>query len=331
MENREITKIQWHPAFAAAFCLELAEDRDSLIFEREHSLNIGPLEIDLLITKKFPGRPLANEIGQMFRGHNILEYKDPSDSLNIDVFFKVTGYACLYKAYGETVDAILEADITITFIRDAKPYGLLRYFKEHGYHVSNPYSGIYYIKGNIPFPAQILVTKELEPGLHAWLRSLSGRLEKQELESLLARIRSLKAKKDREFAEAVLEVVLRANMKTMEELAGDDKMSEELLEIIRPIVEPRILLMRQEALDTGLKQGIEQGIEQGVKQGIEQGVKQGIEQGVKQGIEQGIRGAVEILRSIGHTDETIKGMIMEKYKLSETDAEQYLQPDTASR
>ena len=41
MENREITKIQWHPAFAAAFCLELAEDRDSLIFEREHSLNIG--------------------------------------------------------------------------------------------------------------------------------------------------------------------------------------------------------------------------------------------------------------------------------------------------
>ena len=104
-------------------------------------------------------------------------------------------------------------------------------------------------------------------------------------------------------------------MKTMEELAGDDKMSEELLEIIRPIVEPRILLMRQEALDTGLKQGIEQGIEQGVKQGIEQG----------------ILGAVEILRSIGHTDETIKGMIMEKYKLSETDAEQYLQPDTASR
>ncbi len=81
--------------------------------------------------------------------------------------------------------------------------------------------------------------------------------------------------------------------------------------------------MRQEALDTGLKQGIEQGIEQGVKQGIEQGVKQGIEQG--------ILGAVEILRSIGHTDETIKGMIMEKYKLSETDAEQYLQPDTASR
>ncbi len=33
-----------------------------------------------------------------------MEYKSPSDSLDIDTFYKVTGYACLYKSYGKTTD-----------------------------------------------------------------------------------------------------------------------------------------------------------------------------------------------------------------------------------
>ena len=133
MEN---TQIQWHPAFVAALNLELSENRDSLSFHREHNLNVRPLEIDLLITKKFSGSSVDNEIGRLFRGHNILEYKDPQDHLNIDVFFKVEGYACLYKSYGKTVNAIKEEDITMTLVRDVKPDGLFRYFEKHGYQLS---------------------------------------------------------------------------------------------------------------------------------------------------------------------------------------------------
>ena len=168
MEN---TPIQWHPAFIAAVDLELSENRDSLRFNREYNLNVKPLEIDLLITQSHSGRPGSNEIGHIFRGHNIIEYKNPQDSLNIDTFFKVEGYACLYKSYGDTVDAIKEHDITITLIRNAKPVRLIQYFKENHYQVSLPYRGIYYVKGNIPFPAQIVVTKELNPKLHVWLRA----------------------------------------------------------------------------------------------------------------------------------------------------------------
>ena len=94
------TKIQWHPAFIAAMSLEMADSRDNLRFDREYNLNIKPLAIDLLITKKQTDISIRNEIGHIFRGHNIIEYKDPEDSLNIDVFFKAEGYACLYKAYG---------------------------------------------------------------------------------------------------------------------------------------------------------------------------------------------------------------------------------------
>ena len=133
------TKIQWHPAFIAAMNLEMADCRDSLRFDREYNLNVKPLTIDLLITKNQTDISISNEIGCIFRGHNIIEYKDPADSLNIDVFFKVEGYACLYKAYGKTVDAVAENEITMTFVRDNKPSGLFAYFQEHGCQMSTPF------------------------------------------------------------------------------------------------------------------------------------------------------------------------------------------------
>ncbi len=294
------SKIQWHPAFIAAMNLEMADSRDSLHFYREYNLNVKPLVIDLLITKKQTDLSVNNEIGRIFRGHNILEYKDPEDSLNIDVFFKVEGYACLYKSYGKTVDAIAENDITITLVRDTKPAGLFSYFKEHGYQVVNPCKGIYYITGNIPFPAQIVVTKELRPEHHVWLRALSGKLEKQDLHNLMEHMRQISGKLDREYAEAVLEVAFRANIQIMKEWMGDVRMSEELLEIVKPIIEPQILLREQNALEKGIKSGMEKGMEKG------------------------IRGAVDILRDFGRGDDEIKTLIMQKYGLTEKDVSEYL-------
>ena len=48
------TNIQWHPAFIAAMNLEMADSRDCLNFDREYNLNVKPLVIDPLITKKKP-------------------------------------------------------------------------------------------------------------------------------------------------------------------------------------------------------------------------------------------------------------------------------------
>ena len=92
-------KIQWHPGFVAAINLELAENRDDLIYEKEYNLNTKPLEIDLLVIKKDKDVQIANEIGRMFKGHNILEYRSPEDRMDIDSFYKAGAYASLYKAY----------------------------------------------------------------------------------------------------------------------------------------------------------------------------------------------------------------------------------------
>ena len=79
----EDTKIQWHPGFVAAMRLELREDREGLVFQEEYNLNTKPLEVDLLVIKKEPTAIISNEIGSFFRGHNIMEYKSPDDSLDI--------------------------------------------------------------------------------------------------------------------------------------------------------------------------------------------------------------------------------------------------------
>ena len=115
------TKIQWHPAFIAAMNLELIQNRNDLVFEKEYNLNTKPLEIDLLVIKKYVSVKITNEIGHLFKGHNIIEYKSPEDNLDIDDFYKTVAYASLYKAYGETVDSIKADDITVSIIREAKP------------------------------------------------------------------------------------------------------------------------------------------------------------------------------------------------------------------
>ena len=249
------TKIQWHSAFVSAMNLDLGPDRDDLIFEKEYNLNTKPLEIDLLVIKKAGFVQIASEIGKLFKGHNIMEYKSPEDHLDIDAFYKAGAYASLYKSYGKRSDEIKAGDVTVTIIREAKPEKLLRYFKQHGYSVSNPYRGIYYIEDHVLFPTQIVVTKELDFGEHVWLGALSGKLGKREMQEVLENIQQLSGKEERELADSVLEVSTSVNRHIVEEMIGDDSMCNTLMEIMAPHIE----LIVKEKEEEGLKKGLEQG------------------------------------------------------------------------
>lgn len=282
------TKVQWHPGFIAAMNLELTQNKKDLFFEKEYNLNTKPLEIDLLIIKKEAMTEIASEIGKIFRGHNILEYKSPEDHLDIDAFYKTTAYACLYKSYGKTLDEVKEDDITISLVRENKPRNLFQYFKEHGYQLSNPYSGIYYVESRVLFPTQVIVTRELDADRHVWLKALSGELGKQDMELILEKASELTGKEDRGFADSVLEVTVRANMQMVEELRGDGNMCQALLEIM----EPEIRLIKEERWKEGRKEGI--------------------------------LGTVKVLRNLGKSSSEIKPILMETYDLSEQEADDYL-------
>lgn len=122
------TKTQWHPAFCSAMRLELIENKTDLEYMNEYNLNSKPIQMDLLVIKKSRDIEIKNEIGKIFRRHNIIEYKSPEDSLNVDTYVKVIGYACMYKASEAHIGDIELNDITITLVREGKPRELLKWF-----------------------------------------------------------------------------------------------------------------------------------------------------------------------------------------------------------
>lgn len=141
----EEKKIQWHAAFCSAVELELRRNRNSLSFDIEHTLNTKPLQIDLLVIKKPKDVQTENDLGKIFREHNILEYKSPGDKLDEDVVLKVFAYACLYKVQEEKLGEISIDEITLTIVRETKPIQLIKKLRVRGFQITKQYDGIYYV------------------------------------------------------------------------------------------------------------------------------------------------------------------------------------------
>ena len=79
-----LMKKHWHPAFCGATEWELKQNRDDLSFEDEHNLGKEPLRVDMLVIKKHSDAKIENEIGRIFKAHNIVEFKGAGDNLSID-------------------------------------------------------------------------------------------------------------------------------------------------------------------------------------------------------------------------------------------------------
>lgn len=149
------------------------------------------------------------------------------------------------------------------------------------------------IEGPFPFPAQLIVTGELDKTSHTWLKALSVKLDKEDIQNLLDKINQITETNDREMANSVLEVSIGANKHMIEELMGDDIMFETLMEIM----EPKINEIR----------------------------KGDVEKGIQKGRREGIQGTIDVLRKLNYRNEEIKSMIIEQYTLSEDEATIYLQ------
>ena len=115
--------------------------------------------------------------------------------------------------------------------------------------MKNSCPGIYQVLDGVLFPTQIIVTKELVGQEHTWLKSLSGRLEKQELKDLLKQIDGLTHDFDKRLADAVLEVSVRANPEVARELKGDATMCQALLEIMEPEINKIVEKVAEERVD----------------------------------------------------------------------------------
>lgn len=108
------TRLQWHPAFAAVLRIELEKELGRLEIKDEVQLTKKPLQMDVLLIKKGGEEPVEKNIGRIFRRYNIIEYKSPGDSLSVNDFYKVYGYACIYQSDTDRVMEIRPQELTLT-------------------------------------------------------------------------------------------------------------------------------------------------------------------------------------------------------------------------
>ena len=196
-------------AFFAGLQIELKDEADKLIFENEHMLSNKPMQVDVLIVKKNSDENIQKNIGQIFRKHNIIEYKSPDDYLSIDDFYKVYAYAYFYKSDTVKVNAIPIQEVTITFVSHGYPREMVQHLiKERGYQIEQQEDGIYYITGDI-LPIQLIVSSKLSKKNNYWLKNLTNKLKVDEIASL---VEEYKKHRDNKLYDAVMDVIVRANM-----------------------------------------------------------------------------------------------------------------------
>ena len=251
-------RIQWHLGFYGAAELELRANADDLIFIQEHSLSKEPLRADLLIIRKKPEVQIVNEIGKIFRGYNIIEYKSPDDGLTIDDFFKTAAYACLYKSLGQTVDQYPGDDITVSLFREAYPRELFAALRSSGRRIEKHFPGIYYVTGSVMFDTQIVVMSELDRDSHSPLRILSRGADRADIRRFLEESSALAAPGDRNNADAVLQVSISANRSLYDDLRKEDIMCEALEDLMKDVIEERVNEAVNEAVSQAVKLNTDQ-------------------------------------------------------------------------
>ena len=251
-------KNHWHPAFCSATEWELKENKGNLTYETEHQLSREPLRVDLLVIKKKKDARIVNEIGRIFRKHNLVEFKGPGDALNLDVFHKTLGYAHLYKNQERYSDEIPADEITITIIREAYPRELFKQLKECGIVAHEEYPGIYYLEGKIMFPMQIIVTSRLDQS-HAAFRILTNKAQESDVRNFLNEQQKSHDPHDRENADSMLQVSVSANEPLYRKIQEEKDMCPALRELWKDDIEQARAKGKSEGLAEGKAEGLAEG------------------------------------------------------------------------
>ena len=277
--QKKSQKLQWHPAFCSALRLELLEDAENLEFTDEFQLTEKPLQIDCTVVKVKRDCKIKNEIGKIFRKHNIFEYKSPMDELNIDTFYKAVAYACLYKVLPNHVNEIPAEEITITLIRDRKPVKLMQELEKSGYECKKETVGIYYVSG-VMFPVQIIASSELDVDMHVQLKALTNHLEESLMRQYLLRVSAF-SEREKNLADVVLQVIVNSNMEKVQKWKGSERI---MCEALRVLMADELNEERVEGRIEGKREGRLEGQREGRIEGKREGQIQAYASLIKDGI-----------------------------------------------
>ena len=259
----------WETANYEALMFSLRPYESKLSVTRNSKLNSKDREIDVRIITDLPELPeselkakLKNHaIARAFKKHNIVELKNPGEALSINTFWKGISYAAQYKSdgkddsTGETgVNSKPMSDITLTFLRVAKPIALFKYITEHGFSVeeSTSFKGIYYVSGIPELLIQIVDTSELEGDEFVALRVQKKNAKEEDIRKFLQLCREAENPADKYMADTVLQVSIVNNKDTYEKILKEE---EEMCQALEELLKDRIETKTRASYEEGRAEG----------------------------------------------------------------------------
>lgn len=240
------------------------------------------MQIDLLVIKKSAETVIQNDIGQIFSHHNIMEFKSPRDRLSVNDYFKVLAYVCLYKAQEGAPEDLRSDDVTISLVRDTKPAKLMEALEKQGMEIYGYSPGIYYVR-DAWFPMQIIVTSELEPQEHRWMRALTENLSCDEAGRLLHEASAFSRTEDEPLVESVMTVSIAANKIAFRDIKEEQGM----YQFVRELFGDEILAEKQAAIRESRQEWMREGRQEGMREGRQEGMREANEETAKRLLKRG--------------------------------------------
>ena len=229
----------WHAGFEAALRIETHKYGNLVHIRTEEEIGEVPPRADFVILTEDEKLEFEKAIFKIFRRINILEYKNPHDSLNERVLRKVCGYANLYIGVAEHEDDRPADEVTLSIFRAVKNPELFDKLERDG-NLEKSAPGIYHVKGITDLPFQIIITSELDGGGYAAYRALTDRAKAADVERIIQDAEDESESVILDHYGVLLDLVMEKNPQYVNIRKGDTTMKDMLMEMVKDTFEERL-------------------------------------------------------------------------------------------
>ena len=232
-ELQATPKSDWHMGFEALLRMETYKYADKVHISTEEEIGVMPPRADFVVLFKDGQVDLGKDIYDIFRKINIIEYKNPRDSLNERVLRKVCGYANLYIGVAEREDERPSNQVTISIFRNKKNPRMFAGMKKKGTLVVSDTAGIYYVKGYTDLPFQIVIGSELKGEEYAAYRALTDKADEKDIKKVVRAV-------VKEYYRTLINLIAEKNPQFMDVLKEGKAMRDVLMEIVKEDVNAKV-------------------------------------------------------------------------------------------
>lgn len=148
-------------------------------------------KVDVVMTKTDPHAVVEDEMLEVARTYNLVQFTPPGVELTLRDLFWHLGCAYLFVANEEHGDVIPPSEVTLTVQCDDLPEAAFAELGHQHVSVRERHPGIFELDGFAFFPVQVVVKRLLDPVLHPELRAQLEGATEADLRAFVALVSNL--------------------------------------------------------------------------------------------------------------------------------------------